>query len=63
MGWLKFIQNKYFVVSVTNVYRLSRENVLREIPNFTNNNVIILNYNDRQDGFIYIICHILKVEL
>ena len=51
------------MVCVTNVYRLSRENVLREIPNFTNNNVIILNYNDRQDGFIYIICHILKVEL
>ena len=51
-GGSNLFKDKYFVVCVTNAYRLPGANYFREILNFANNSGIILNHIDRQDGFI-----------
>ena len=51
-GGSNLFKDKYFVVWVTNAYRLPGANYFREILNFANNSGKILNHIDRQDGFI-----------
>ena len=51
-GGSNLFKDKYFVVWVTNAYRLPGANDFREILNFANNSGKILNHIDRQDGFI-----------
>ena len=49
-GGANLINDRYFVVCLTNGYTLSRANDFREILKFTNNSGIILNYPDVQDN-------------
>ena len=49
-GGANLYNDSYFVVCLTDGFRLKRANEYRDILNFTNNSGIILNYPDDQDG-------------
>lgn len=51
-GGAHLYKDNYFIVCLTNAYRLSRANNFREMLNFTKSGGIILNYPDLQDGII-----------